>query len=74
MTDRYGDETAPTDTISDESLLKVLNDSARPGAKWKLVDEESYRWYYEWRFYIFHTWRTRVWQLETVTRPPKADP
>ncbi len=56
LTDRYGDLTAPTDPLSNPSLASLL------GPSWVLVHEESYRWYYEWRFYIFHTWRTRVWQ------------
>ena len=49
LTDRYGDLTAPTDLLSNPSLATLL------GPNWILVHEESYRWYYEWRFYIFHT-------------------
>jgi hypothetical protein len=73
MTDRYGDLTDDANPLSDASLEKILNQN-RTGPQWKLVDKQEYRWYYEWRFYIFHTWRTRVWQLDNVTRPPNPDP
>lgn len=56
FTDRFGDLTKPTDSLSDESVFKIL------GPQWKLVHSETYEWHYEWRFYIFHTWRTRVYQ------------
>ena len=68
LTDRNGDITDPKDPLSDESVQRIL------GPKWKLVQEEKYRWYYEWRFYIFHTWRTRVWTREPTllgTAPPR---
>ncbi len=55
VTDPYGDLTAPNDELSDTALARLL-----PG--WTLVHEESHPLYYEWRFYIFSTWRTRVWQ------------
>jgi hypothetical protein len=58
LTDRYGDVTSEDDILSDQSLEKIL------GTRWKLVHAETYRWHYEWRFYIFHTWRTRVWVLD----------
>lgn len=58
LTDRYGDITDEEDILSDQSLEKIL------GTRWKLVHTETYRWHYEWRFYIFHTWRTRVWVLD----------
>ncbi len=74
LTDRYGDMTKETDLISDAAVEKMIAQAVRNGVKWKLVYEENYRWYYEWRFYIFHTWRTRVWQLESVTRPVNPDP
>ncbi|HUO08923.1 MAG TPA: glycosyltransferase family 39 protein [Phycisphaerae bacterium] len=66
LTDRYGDVTEPANILSDESLAKRL------GPGWTLVHEETYEWHYEWRYYIFHTWRTRVWVREnpaTATRP-----
>jgi hypothetical protein len=52
----------------------MLDGMPRNGVKWKLVEKQEYRWHYEWRFYIFHTWRTRVWQLESVTRAPNPPP
>jgi len=65
VTDRFGDITAAGDILSDESVGKIL------GARWTLVDKELYTWHYEWRFYIFHTWRTRVYKL-TSTLPATA--
>ncbi|HVT80343.1 MAG TPA: glycosyltransferase family 39 protein [Phycisphaerae bacterium] len=59
LTDRYGDVTAKNDILSDESLEKIM------APRWKLVHKETYEWHYEWRFYIFHTWRTRVWVLNS---------
>lgn len=56
LTDRYGDITDPGDMLSDESVTKLL------GSGWKLVETEIYEWHYEWRLYIFHTWRTRVFK------------
>ncbi len=56
LTDRYGDLADPN-PLSDEALGKLL------GPRWQLVYRETYQWHYEWRFYIFHTWRTRVWKL-----------
>ncbi len=67
LTDRYGDLTEPKEILSNESLAKRL------GPRWKLDAEERYPWHYEWRCYIFHTWRTRVWTRITPTttkRPP----
>ena len=61
MTDRFGDLTSDTDLLSNARL------ASRLGPRWKLVDEEKYEWHYEWRFYIFHTWRTRVWQRVAAT-------
>jgi 4-amino-4-deoxy-L-arabinose transferase-like glycosyltransferase len=62
FTDREGDLAAPAlaagDPLSDEAVERRL------GPRWKLVHRESTRWYYEWRYYLFHTWRTRVWQME----------
>jgi 4-amino-4-deoxy-L-arabinose transferase-like glycosyltransferase len=55
LTDRYGDLTDPKDPLSNDSVAKRL------GPQWKLAEEQTYRWHYEWRFYIFHVWRTRVW-------------
>jgi hypothetical protein len=76
LTDRLGDEVAKADgttlhRISDIEMDKLLNDrrAQRNGYAWKLVSEETYRWYYEWRFYIFHTWRTRVWVRQAVASP-----
>jgi uncharacterized membrane protein len=66
LTDRYGDITDPKDVSSDQSLAKRL------GANWKLVSEETYEWHYEWRYYIFHTWRTRVWVREEAATMPAA--
>ena len=56
LTDPFGDLAARESPISTASLNALL------GPRWKLVHEESYRLYFEWRFYIFHVWRTRVWQ------------
>jgi uncharacterized membrane protein len=56
LTDRHGDVTDPKDGLSNESL------AARLGPAWKLVAEEEYELHYEWRFYVFNTWRTRVWR------------
>jgi len=52
LTDRYGDLTDPKEPLSDEAVGRLL------GPRWKLVYSESYNWHYEWRYYIFHTWRT----------------
>ncbi len=62
LTDRNGDV--------DEPPLSNASVNSRLGASWKLVHEESYRWYYEWRYYLFNTWRTRVWERQT--NPPSA--
>lgn len=59
LTDRYGDLPADEDLLSNEAIAQILS------PRWKLVYEERYTWHYEWRFYIFHTWRTRVWKLQT---------
>ena len=56
LVDRDGDDVYPQ--ISDDELARRL------GTQWKLVDEEKFEWHYEWRFYIFHTWRIRVWQRQ----------
>ncbi len=61
LTDRYADERSPGDALSDESAARLL------GPSWKLMYTETYEWHYEWRFYIFHTWRTRVWQQTPQT-------
>ncbi len=53
LTDRLGD--LASGPLTDEAVSKLL------GPGWKLVGEEEYNWYYEWRFYFFNTWRTRVW-------------
>jgi 4-amino-4-deoxy-L-arabinose transferase-like glycosyltransferase len=66
LTDRYGDITDPQDILSNDSLAKRL------GPHWKLAEEETYRWHYEWRFYIFHTWRTRVWVRTAPDTAPAA--
>jgi 4-amino-4-deoxy-L-arabinose transferase-like glycosyltransferase len=58
LTDRFGDLTADKDVLSDEYMKTLL------GPRWERVYEESYKWHYEWRFYIFHTWRTRVWKVK----------
>jgi hypothetical protein len=58
LTDRYGDLPEKEDVISNDALARLL------GPRWELVDEVKYEWHYEWRFYIFHTWRTRVWKLK----------
>lgn len=42
-------------SLPDEAVQKIL------GKDWKLDHSETYRWYYEWRYYFFHVWRTRVW-------------
>ena len=56
LTDRYGDIEDKTHPLSNESLQRIL------GPQWHLIHEEKYAWHYEWRFYIFHLWRTRIWQ------------
>jgi hypothetical protein len=56
LTDRHGDVRDPKDPLSNESL------ALRLGPAWKLSREEHYDLHYEWRFYVFNTWRTRVWQ------------
>jgi len=56
LTDRSGDLASPAHPLSDASLGKLL------GPRWRLVHQESYRWRYEWRYYLFHVWRTRVWR------------
>ncbi len=68
LTDRFGDVTAPEDVLSDASLGRRL------GANWKLVHEETCEWHYEWRYYIFHTWRTRVWVREEAVIAPGTAP
>ena len=61
LTDPFGDLTAQENPNSTASLNTLL------GPRWKLVHEESYPIYFEWRFYIFHVWRTRVWQRMPAT-------
>jgi hypothetical protein len=74
LTDRYGDlADNPADILSDPQVAKLL------GSRWTLVRSETYTWHYEWRFYIFHTWRTRVFQLTSslpapATRPASTSP
>ncbi len=63
LTDRFGDEVPAADGktqhgISDAEAATIL------GPEWKLVREEKYEWHFEWRFYIFNVWRTRVWVKE----------
>jgi len=58
LTDRYGDLEDKDNPLSDEALGRLL------GPRWELVREEKYAWHYEWRFYIFHVWRTRVWRVK----------
>jgi hypothetical protein len=58
LTDRFGDLTADKEVLSDKYMEALL------GPRWERVYEESYKWHYEWRFYIFHTWRTRVWKVK----------
>jgi 4-amino-4-deoxy-L-arabinose transferase-like glycosyltransferase len=65
LTDRFGDLTDPKDPLSNDSLAKKL------GPQWKLVETQTYEWHYEWRFYLFHTWRTRVWTRIPPTTHPK---
>jgi hypothetical protein len=79
MTDRLGDEMpraggATAHGISDAEIDKILNDqrARRNGYAWKLVRAETYPWYYEWRFYLFHTWRTRVWVRQPGAVPSSA--
>ncbi len=55
LTDRNGDLQPGEDGLSDGAVGKLL------GEEWKLVETERYGWHYEWRPYLFHTWRTRVW-------------
>ena len=60
LTDRRGDITDPADPLSDEYLAEKI------GPGWKLVKEEKYELHFEWRCYIYNTWRTRVWQRQPV--------
>ncbi|HVS70681.1 MAG TPA: glycosyltransferase family 39 protein [Phycisphaerae bacterium] len=55
LTDRNGDLPADHAPLTDAQVGQVL------GPEWSLVDTERYAWHYEWRPYLFHTWRTRVW-------------
>jgi hypothetical protein len=57
VTDKAGDVTAPTELLSNEAILERL------GPTWKLVEEQLYNSYCE-RFYLYNTWRTRVWQRD----------
>lgn len=66
LTDRLGDQSDPAHPISNDRALALLNRRGAQNRQWRLVYEEHYRWHYEWRFYIFHTWRTRIW----VKDPP----
>lgn len=56
LTDREGD--------TDQGVLSSGSISRRLGSGWRQVEEERFRRYYPWRFYIFDTWRTRVWVRE----------
>ena len=60
LTDRVGG--GPNDLLSDDAAMKILG-----ADKWELKETELNPWYYEWRFYIYHVWRTRVW----VRKPAK---
>jgi hypothetical protein len=55
LTDRNGDLLPGEDALNDEAVGKIL------GEEWTLVERERYAWHYEWRPYLFHVWRTRVW-------------
>jgi 4-amino-4-deoxy-L-arabinose transferase-like glycosyltransferase len=52
LTDRDGD--IPDGPMSNEVLSAAL-----PG--WSMISEEHYNMYYEWHYYLFSVWRTRVW-------------
>lgn len=69
ITDRLGD--LNDGDMTDEQIQNRL------GPEWKLVDENICRLNYEWRYYIFHEWRTRAWvrplpppATAPVRRPP----
>jgi len=62
VTDRQGD--LNTGDLTTESVQSKL------GPNWMLVSETLYPMHYEWRFYIFNCWRTRVW----VRQPPATVP
>jgi 4-amino-4-deoxy-L-arabinose transferase-like glycosyltransferase len=64
LTDPYGDQKSPDAPLSNEAIARLL------GPGWTLAHEDSYRLYYEWRFYFFHTWRTRVWKRVDPPPPP----
>ena len=66
LTDRQGELT--DGSLSNEALAELL------GGDWQLVREEKYRWYYEWRFYIYHTWRTRVWVRQSAASQASPSP
>jgi 4-amino-4-deoxy-L-arabinose transferase-like glycosyltransferase len=68
LTDAHGDLDDPAGPLSNASIAKTL------GPGWTLVHEESYRLYFEWRFYIFSTWRTRVWKRVDPPSPPASPP
>ena len=40
---------------------------------WKRMKEEEYQLHFEWRFYIYNTWRTRVWVRDEES-PPRRRP
>jgi 4-amino-4-deoxy-L-arabinose transferase-like glycosyltransferase len=65
LTDRNGDLSGPEDVLSDASVGRIL------GEEWKLVQTERYAWHYEWRPYLFHVWRTRVWVRKGAEALPK---
>ncbi|HVX86839.1 MAG TPA: glycosyltransferase family 39 protein [Phycisphaerae bacterium] len=67
LTDRNGDLPPEEAPLTDSDIARII------GPEWTLVDTERYAWHYEWRPYLFHTWRTRVWtrksEAEGVRNP-----
>lgn len=56
MTDRLGDQVAGS--LSDSELQNIL------GPQWHVAKEIRYLHFYEWRYYLFSQWRTRLWVKE----------
>ena len=56
-------ETLGTNRFAHEGMIRkvIASHFTWSPAMQKLVREEKYCWYYEWHYYFFHTWRTRVW-------------
>ena len=49
-------------TMANGEIQKIL------GPDWVLMEEQQYRWHYEWRYYFFTNWRTRVWVRKALVK------